>query len=342
MNNPHLYFVILAGGNGERLWPLSRQATPKQLLKVGTDTTLLEQAIDRIRPMAYSTDNIWISTTQQHAPLIEQIVKGRVGNIVIEPSARNTAPAILYCCHLLRARDEHAQVMFVPADAFIAHNDYDAFRHGVQQCIAWMSQHTSLVLCGVKPHYAATGYGYIEYELNDTSTVYRVTRFQEKPNRAVAQYYMQLPSMLWNIGMFGAAVTTFIDQCQQHAPDLFAAVACYVHGTLAYEQIPAISIDYALIEMAQDVHVVPMNISWCDIGNLSVLLSVQEASQNLISINARDNLTHAQGKLVVCIGVEKLCIVDTPDVLLITHADTAESVKTVVTQLKQQGSNHYL
>jgi len=342
MNNPHLYFVILAGGNGERLWPLSRQASPKQLLKVGTDTTLLEQTIERIRPIAYATDNIWISTTQQHAPLIERIINGRVGNIVVEPGARNTAPAILYCCHLLRSRDAHAQVIFVPADAFIAHHDYDAFRRGVQECITWMSNHPSLVLCGVKPHYAATGYGYIEYEPHDTHTVYRVTRFQEKPNRDTAHYYMQLPHMLWNIGMFGASVTTFIDQCQQHAPDLSAAVARYVQGIGTYEQIPAISIDYALIELAHDVHVVPMDITWCDIGNMSVLLSLQATAQNLLSINAHDNLVHAPDKLVVCIGVEKLCVVDTADVLLITHAQAAESVKTAVTQLKQQGKNHYL
>jgi len=341
-SNPHLYFVILAGGNGERLWPLSRRAMPKQLLKITTDTTLLEQAIDRIRPLAYSADNIWISTTQQHEPLIADLLAGRIGRIVIEPGARNTAPAILQCCHLLYEHDPNARVIFLPADAFIVERDYGAFQAGIQKCIAWIQQSDSLVLCGVRPRYPATGYGYIEYVPNDESSVLRVTRFHEKPTHAVASYYLQMSTMLWNIGIVGGRATAFIAEFQEHAPDLHKALAEYRAGVQSYAHVPSISVDYAILERLQEVYVVPLDISWYDVGNIGVLLALQqqEVVPAVMAVNAQNNLVYAHDKLVVFIGVEKLCVVDTADVLLITHADAAESVKVVVDQLKQQGSQY--
>ena len=308
---------------------------------------MLEQAIDRIEPLAYAADNIWISTTQYHAARIGSLVRGRVGKIIADPISRNTAPAIVHCCHLLHEHDAQARVIFLPADAFIALKDYNAFRTGIQHAMAWIEQYASVVLCGVKPQYPATGYGYIEYIANNTdnTSVYPVTHFHEKPNYAVAQYYMQLPQMLWNIGIFGGQVSSFIAQFQCYAPELLKSVTDFIVGLCAYDSIPAISIDYALIERMTDVCVVPMAITWCDVGNISVLLALQQklgAANKVMSLNAADNLVYAQDKLVVLIGVDNLCVVDTHDVLLVTSADAAESVKVVVNQLKQQGSSQYL
>lgn len=342
--NPHVYFVILAGGSGERLWPLSRQNKPKQLLSVGSEQTLLEQAINRVEPLA-SRENILVCTTEQHAHSISNLVGSRIGNIIVEPGARNTGPAILLSCLELQQKDPHAVVVFMPADPFIPAKDNNKYVQFLEHALDFVSQEDKIILLGVKPTYAATGYGYIECV--DAKLPTRVKKFHEKPTLEKAQEYEQSNAMLWNIGMFGGKVSVFINEYRQLAPQMYAGVIKARAGVAPYDDVESNSIDYAIMEKSNNVYVLPVDFAWCDVGNIEVFLSIKEQlgylkNHKIVAIESRNNLVDVPGKMVALIGVSDLCIVETDQVLLITRREDAEKVRAVVKQLKQGEFKEYL
>jgi len=341
-----VYFVILAGGNGERLWPLSRRCKPKQLLSVTNKKTLLEQAIERIAPLT-KKENIWVCTTAWHEPNIRKCIGDQVGRIIIEPSSRNTAPAIIFSCFKLMAENPGARVIFLPADPFIPEKDYAKFADFIEHGIDFITHTDELLLFGVRPTYPATGYGYIEYD--DTSrefAPYKVKQFKEKPVLERAQHYIDVGNMLWNICMFGGKVAVFIDEFKRWAPELYGGMKQYLEGTGLYESVPSDSIDYAVLEKSERVSVLPVDFSWCDVGNIQVFLSLQEQAMkkedNVLLINSSNNMISVNDKLVALVGVDDLCIVQTEDALLITKRDEAEKIKQIVTMLKAGSFDEYL
>lgn len=348
INNENVYFVILAGGSGERLWPLSRQTLPKQLLTIGHGKTLIEQAIDRISPLAQSDKNIWISTTKDYEDAITAHVGDRVGNIVVEPVSRNTGASILYCCYLLQQYNPNARVIFLPADAFIPTQENETFRIHVQQHIQSIQHSNIITLSGVKPTHSSSRYGYIEFDAHESknSELYKITNFHEKPTQAVAQYYLQLNNMLWNIGMFAAQVSVFIDTFKKTAPTLFACIDGYSKGNGAYEDAPNISIDYAVIEQATNVWVIPAQFTWCDVGNIDIFLTLQEhygkKINKLIEVDATNNLIQASDTCVAIVGISNICVVQTDNIILITTRDKTDLVKNIVHQLKNEKIQEYL
>lgn len=346
MNNPHVYCVILAGGSGERLWPLSRNRMPKQFLPVADTTTLLEQTITRVQPLVTDASKIWISTTEQYVTQIEKMVGHRIGRIIVEPCARNTGPAILYSCYQLQAHDPQAQVIFLPSDAFIIPSDYERFCIAVHQAIdSLVIAPGKIALVGVTPSYAATGYGYIEYADSQSGQCFSVVRFHEKPSHDVADYYLQCKNMLWNIGVVIVRVDSCIALCKKYADELSYGMKQVMQGSMEYQDLPAISFDYALLEKSDQVVVVPVDIAWSDVGNLNVLLALASSNTSKAQVflnNSHNNLVYAHGKLVALVGVDDLCIVDTGDVLLVARRSQAESVKVIVAQLKQAGLSDYL
>lgn len=343
----HVYCVILAGGNGERLWPLSRSQLPKQLLAVGGERTLLDQAIDRVTGLVPTT-NIVISTTEQHAEHIAYVVGDRVGTIMIEPGSRNTGPAILYCCMEIYRHDPEAVVVFLPADPFIPHEV--SFAEILTRAINFASTHDEITLLGVKPSYPATGYGYIEYDqcaqaiVNDG--LMPVKKFHEKPTYEAAQKYVAAGTMLWNTGMFCAKASIFLEEYEHHAPAMFTAMKEFMQGIGHYEDIASDSIDYAIMEKSTRISVLPVDFPWCDVGNIEVFLSLKKQvagqHENIMCIDAADNLVDAPGKLVALVGIDNICIVDTGDVLLIVKKNEAEKVKQIVKLLKQMQTHTYL
>ncbi|MEX0849118.1 MAG: sugar phosphate nucleotidyltransferase [Candidatus Dependentiae bacterium] len=348
MNKKNLYCVILAGGDGSRLWPLSRQCKPKQLLTLGSDVTLLEQAIDRIAPMT-TKDHIWISTTAKHEENIRLSVEHRVGRILVEPGSRNTGPAILLCCMEIHAIDPNAVIVFLPADPFIPKRDWEKCRDFLDHAVDHATKHDDIVLLGVEPTYPATGYGYIEFDPQDAleqQAPYKVSRFREKPSFEVAQQYIEQGNKLWNISIFCAQASTFMREFQQEASEMFAGVKNYLDNVGSYEKVVADSIDYAVMERSKHVSVMPVDFSWCDVGNIEVFLSLKQQyntlDANFIGVDARNNLVDVPGKLVALVGVDDLCVVEVDDALLITKRDAAENVRGIVKLLKQGSYKKHL
>lgn len=349
VKNKHVYFVILAGGSGERLWPLSRKTLPKQLLTIGQGAnTLIEQAIDRVMPLAYSQNNIWISTTKDYADAIHAQVNDAVGNIVVEPVSRNTGASILYCCYKLQQHDPNALAIFLPADAFIPAQENTKFAKHIQQIIQAIATDDIITLSGIKPTYPATGYGYIEFDTNlcNAAGLYKITHFHEKPSHTVAVYYMQQSAMLWNIGMFGAQVSVFIATFKVTAPLLFESIDAYIKGTGQYEAAPSSSIDYAVIERATNVWTLPAQFTWCDVGNIDVFLMLQEKygkkATNFIEIDAYNNLVQIPDRLVAIVGISDICVIQTGNIILISARKKTDLVKNIVHQLKKEGNEEYL
>jgi mannose-1-phosphate guanylyltransferase len=343
----NVYCVILAGGDGERLWPLSRKHRPKQFLSLYGNKTLIEQAVDRAQLVVSSPENIWVVTSAQHEEGVRTWVGDTVHTIVVEPVARNTAAAIITTCEEIYRCDPDAQVLFLPADSFIPLSEYRAFSEGVHKALSFIQDHEAIVIFGVQPRHAATGYGYIEYdELCVDADVYKVKTFHEKPARAVAERYIQNTSMLWNIGMFCAPVSVFLSQAEMHCPAIVSGVRTALYDSQKYSLIPSEPIDCAVIEKSDRVWAVPLDITWYDVGNVGVFLSLKEMENqegsNVMYLNSNNNLVDVPDKLVALIGVDDLCIVDTGDALLISRRDNVESVKELVRQLKQEGRNNYL
>ncbi len=344
--NMNVYGLILAGGEGERLWPLSRQEHPKQFLSVGSSQNLLEQSISRLQGVV-AKDNIWVVTSDTHAKHIDNNLKATIGNILLEPCGRNTGPALLYACLELYKQDPDAIAVFVPADPYIPEKDYELYQQYISQAITFASTHDAIVLCGVKPTYPATGYGYIEHgEGKLQAPFFKVARFHEKPSLPLAQNYIQQEHMLWNIGMFVSKVSVFIDEFKRVAPDLFADLLQFQNGTKAYEDFPSISVDCAVIEKSNRVWVLPVDFSWCDVGNVDVFLSIKAQfglkKSGIITVESHNNLIDVPDKLVALVGVDDLCVVETADALLITKRSDAEKVRLVVAQLKQKKQTEYL
>jgi mannose-1-phosphate guanylyltransferase len=340
---PTLYGVVLAGGVGERLWPLSRQSKPKQFLSVGSHKTLLEQSLDRLAPIV---DYSWIVTAQKHVNLVHEYVGGIVDHVVVESEGRNTAPAILYTCLELYKRDPEAVVLFVPADPFIPEADYAKFQDMILRAALFAQQHDDIVLLGVKPTYPATGYGYIQYDKQATfAPIFKISQFHEKPSLKVAQNYIKA-NMLWNIGMFCGKVSVFIEQYKRWVPELYNQVEEFMNGERLYRDVESISIDYAIMERSANVFVLPVDFSWCDVGNVDVFMSLHDkfsvSNKKTIQIDSKSNLVSVPNKLVALIGVDDLCVIETDDALLITKRSQAEKVREIVKALKDKKQIEYL
>lgn len=343
----NVYCVILAGGDGERLWPLSRKKRPKQLLSLYGNTTFLEQAVERAQTVASSQEKVWIITSAHHEDEVRSCVGKSVGHIIVEPIARNTAAAIITACEIIHSHDPNAHVLFIPSDAFIPASEYQKFFEGVTQALSFIENHDALIIFGVQPTHPATGYGYIEYT-NDLRQIapYPIKTFHEKPEKEIAEYYIQKQTMLWNTCMLCAPVKTFLNEAEIHCPAIISGVRLALHNKDYYSLIPSESIDCAILEKSSRIYVVPLSIHWYDVGNVGVFLSLKEKNNtneaNIIHINAKNNLVNVPNKLVALIDVDDLCIVETDDTLLISKKDKVESVKELVKQLKNTGKSHYL
>lgn len=351
----HFYAVIMAGGGGTRLWPLSRQQHPKQALSLIEERTLFQASVDRLLPLL-PLDRIFVVTAaDQVGVLAEQYPQLPIANYIIEPLGRGTASCIGLAAAHLRHFDPNAVIAVVTADHHV--EDLDAFTHYLQVAHAVADQ-GYLVTLGVKPGYAATGYGYIRMgqRLGESQECdyYAVAAFTEKPDRERAERFLTEGVYAWNSGMFVWRVDRILEEIERWMPALHdvlskldAVWGASDYQTLLGECWPRLekeTIDYGVMERADRVAVIPAEMGWTDIGSWASVMEVLGTDRagnvtmgDVLNIEGERTMTLSRGgRLVVTIGVSDLIVVDTPDAVLITRRDNSQRVREVVDWLRAE------
>ena len=355
-----MYAVILAGGGGTRLWPLSRVARPKPFLPLTGDETLLQATVTRLQPLIEPTD-VHLVADGRYASLVqEQLGDVPDANLVTEPIGRNTAAAVTLAALAIERPGDDVMVV-LPADHRIT--DAAGFRAALAAA-AEVAADGSLVTLGIKPGTPETGYGYVlargEPRVVSGMRAFSVERFLEKPSEERARELIEGGHAQWNAGIFVWRRDALLDGLERHAPDILDAVrAGLASGDLAtaYASVRATSIDYALLEPSSlegRVAVVPIDVGWSDLGSWAALLEALMADaaaqggsavvgqstddSTTIDIDSTDLLVHAAGgRLVATVGLQGLVVIDTPDALLVCAADRAQDVKKIVDRLAAEG-----
>jgi mannose-1-phosphate guanylyltransferase / mannose-6-phosphate isomerase len=355
-----LHPVVLSGGSGSRLWPLSRQNQPKQFLALIGDRSLYQETVLRASKLPGAQAPVTVCSGDHRFMVGEQLQEVGVANggILLEPMARNTAPAIALAALHVIADDADASLLVMPADHLI--EDETAFRNAVAAATG-LADAGWLVTFGITPDYAETGYGYIlrgEVLSNDG---FKVERFVEKPDLATAEGYVSQGNYAWNSGMFLFKARSYLDELAKHAPAIFAAAKASYEasesdldfirvGKDEFATSPNDSIDYAVMERTDRAAVVPVSCGWSDIGSWSSLWSVAQRDEDnnrhdgdVISIDTKGSLVRASDRrMIATIGVEDLVIIDTPDATLVARKDRVQDVKTIVDRLKAAGRQEHL
>jgi mannose-1-phosphate guanylyltransferase/mannose-6-phosphate isomerase len=345
--------VILCGGSGTRLWPLSRKAFPKQFVPLIEGRSLLALTLDRVAPLTDPAAGVICVGAEDHRFMLREAVAeaGLAGSLVLEPIARNTAAAMAMAA--LRAAGEDQLLLFCPADHHIP--DAAAFAQMVRGA-ADCARQGAIVTFGVLPTFPSTGFGYIEKGGSRADGGHAVARFLEKPDRARAEQLLLGGNVLWNAGIFLCTARVLLAAMECHAPDIVACCREAIAAAKADQEFlrPAAeplercrseSIDYAVMERHDDVAVFPFAGLWSDVGSWNAVADMcpPDADGNRlegqgVAIQSRNTFVHAPYRCVVALGVEDLLIVDTPDAVLVTRRGAAEQVKNVVAELEKRNS----
>ncbi|CAN5452470.1 mannose-1-phosphate guanylyltransferase [soil metagenome] len=353
MSQP-IYALILAGGSGERFWPLSRRARPKQLLRLVSDRTLLEETVTRLEGLVPRERILILTNVDQEAAVRELLPDFPRENIVAEPAKRDTAAAVALGAGWVAARDHMATMVVLPADHVI--RDTAAFQKTVLTAAAAAQETGALVTIGIKPTWACPGFGYIEQgaplKLKGASTgsvpVNHVVRFREKPNTDLAESFLRQGHFRWNAGIFVWAVPSVLSEFNRHTPEL-AQFISQVSAPKKFEkalsdrfaELPKISFDYAIMEKADRVLVVEAAFDWDDVGGWQAVAAYftpdehgNAAKSDIIASDSTDNIVFAQdGTRVALLGVHNLIVVRTADALLICDRHEAEKIKGLIGKL---------
>jgi mannose-1-phosphate guanylyltransferase len=358
-----VYIVILAGGSGTRFWPLSRAARPKQLISLTGDRTMLQRTVERVLPL--KPKRILIVTNTIQAEETEKQLSAYRSvpiDVIAEPAARNTAPAIGLAATIIAAHDPSGVMVVLPADHFI--KDEEALHRTLLQA-AHTARNGYLVTLGVMPSSPETGYGYIEAdtELRGEGP-FPVRRFIEKPPLEQALSYLESGNYFWNSGMFIWRADSILNEIAFHLPDLGKKLAGITFTgdvwelsdldsqiEAAYGGVESVSIDYGVMEKSDKVQVLPVEMGWSDVGSWSALPEVLEPdtlgtvcvnAAGHVAIDSSDCLIYGGGKVVATVGVQGLVVVSTPDAVLICDRMRVQDVKKVVEELSKLGLKSYL
>lgn len=351
--------VIMAGGSGSRLWPLSRQLNPKQFLRLAdTQLSMLQATIERLRGLKVAQP-ILICNEQHRFLAAEQLRQSGMENsrILLEPIGRNTAPAIALAALQIVQEKDDAIMLVLAADHLI--KDVSAFHSGIHTALR-LADAGKLVTFGIVPKQAETGYGYIEKGDTLPDGSYTVRRFVEKPNIETARDYVGSGNYFWNSGMFMFRASRYLEELGRFQPAILAACQKALDGAKddlhfirvdhdAFVACPEDSIDYALMEKTSDAVMVPLDAGWSDIGSWSAVweVSAKDGHGNVFSGDVmeqgtRDTYIHANSRLVATVGVENLVIVETKDAVLVAHKDKVQEVKKIVEQIKHENRTEHI
>jgi mannose-1-phosphate guanylyltransferase/mannose-6-phosphate isomerase len=354
MSNSRVHAVILAGGSGSRLWPLSRQHLPKQFLALDGSTSLLQTTINRLAPTIQARD-VLVVTQESHA-------KGEAYHALLpyqtlyEPTGRNTAPAIAAAAAYLTAGGDDAVMVILPADHIIKNEVL--FREHLHTAIEAAEQ-GGLITFGIQPTRPDTGFGYIKTRPGGRADVQPVERFTEKPDLATAERFLAEGGYYWNSGMFVWKASVVLDEIRQHVPEVYqvtqdilaeAARGDFQQAMVRhFARMPSISIDYGVLEKSSRVALIPCDIGWNDVGSWQAVHEIADKDAdgnalqgNVIALGCKDSLIRSEKRLVAAIGVEDLCVVETPDALLVTRKDQTQRVREVVDILQERGATEHI
>jgi Mannose-1-phosphate guanylyltransferase len=356
------YAVIMAGGIGSRFWPVSRTRLPKQFIDMlGTGKTLIQSTYDRFRKIVPES-NIFVATNESYADLVrEQLPNLSDRQLILEPIMRNTAPCIAYASHKIQQLDPGATMVIAPADHLIL--DTDAFTADITKGLKCAEKNDWLITLGIKPSRPDTGYGYIQYGKSSGMQGFRkVKTFTEKPNLELAKTFLQSGDFLWNAGIFIWSAKSIIQAFEKHQTEMNEVFregnewynsdgeAKFIAG--AFVRCVNISIDFAIMEKADNVYVLPSDFGWSDLGTWASIYELAEkdylgnvssSAENVMVYDSSNCMIHApKDKLVIVKGLHNFIVVQSEDTLMICPKDQEQGVKQVVADVKEKFGNKYI
>lgn len=352
--------VIMAGGKGERFWPKSRVGCPKQFLSLTSDgRTMIQKTVDRLDGLV-EADDIFIITNCSYIETVKkQLPDIPAENIISEPKARNTAPCIALAAEIIHKKYDDAIMLVLPSDHLIKYTEM--YADTLREAVKIAEGDKNLVTIGITPSYPETGYGYIKFSGNyrEKPGVYKVDRFVEKPNIELAKEYVNAGTYLWNSGMFVWKASSIISNIKQFLPDIAEGTAMIgqAFGTEHFESLlneifpnlTAESIDYGVMEKAEDIYTLPGNFGWDDVGSWLAIERINPTNEfgnvvkgDVVSVNTKNSTIIGGNRLIATVGLENIVIVDTNDTVLVCAKDSAQDIKKVIENLKICNRNELL
>ncbi|MEM8584596.1 MAG: mannose-1-phosphate guanylyltransferase [Bacteroidota bacterium] len=356
----HTYVAIMAGGVGSRFWPASREDKPKQFLDIlGDGKSLLRRTFDRFMGLT-TADKIFVVTNARYASqVLEQIPEIEENQVLQEPSRNNTAPCVAYTAFKLQQLDPEANFVIAPSDAHIMNEPL--FLDNLRRALAFTAQNDALLTLGIAPDRPHTGYGYIQFDTAGQEGVYQVERFTEKPKLEQAKAFLEAGNYLWNAGIFIWRAKTILEAYQKYAPEIFAilseGLSCYNTNTEQafinefYPSTPSISVDYAIMERADNIYTIPAQFGWSDLGAWEALYSESAKDENGNVVQAEQYLLEdvhnsfvrvPKDKLVVAGGIDDLLIIDEGDVLVVYPKSREQEIKALRKQVEEKIGTKFL
>ncbi len=358
----NIYAVLMAGGVGTRFWPRSRSRNPKQVLNIVDHDTMIQATYRRLEGLIDRDHLIIVTHYDQKEIIQDQLPDLEEDNFILEPLGRNTAPCIGLAAVQIVVQDPDGIMVVLPADHLV--KNVEEFQHVVKLAARFVGENDGLVTLGIQPTEPATGYGYIQrsgkvQEL-DGHTIYRVKTFAEKPNYETAVRFLESGDFYWNSGMFIWKASTILQEISEKLPEIYEGLMeikdhlgqpnYFDKVADVYRRIRSISIDYGVMQTAENVYVIPTDMGWSDVGSWETVYEISPKDKNknaafckeLVAVDSCRSYVYSPDKVVALVGVENLIVVDTGDALLICKRSRAQDVREVVDRLKKKGLDEYL